>query len=315
MKNIFKVLGIISLTAVLSLGMIACDGLLGDLKDDGGKKDGEIDITVGNTSGKLTISDLGDFNGKYVIAMTGFSKDASVDDEGYHNPEDPIYGGGDGSKWSINSRDVLDEDYFLFAAADISKDGTITAGQIKSGSATLKLWKVTLGVNDDSLIFSDYTGSDQDAELGVIVCSQASVSIDFEIFAIATGIATVSFSNGTGSAAAEDMEEYGGNSSVGGDTSLNGVWCYVDNDGAVSDSDGIKFYGNQQVEMFGLGDDVTGAPVSWYLSGSYTIKGNQLIITFNLEGIFFTWTYTYSISGNTLTLIDEDGYTETYKRN
>ncbi|MCL2265167.1 MAG: hypothetical protein FWC22_03895 [Treponema sp.] len=55
MKNIKKIIGIITLTVIIGLSMTACDG----------------DNLTGNappTAGKLTINGLSDYNGKYVYA-------------------------------------------------------------------------------------------------------------------------------------------------------------------------------------------------------------------------------------------------------
>jgi hypothetical protein len=192
----------------------------------------------------------------------------------------------------------------------------------------------TLGDSDESFIFSDYTGSDQDAELAVIVCSSATTTFEsFEDATFASGIATVSFSGGTGTAAAEDMEEYGGDSSVDGDTSLNGTW--LDNNGNT-----WKFLGGK----FEVSDDFDGL----FLEGTYTTNGNNITMTVtkarifyesdSIEGsgsswdrwftkqeylneygdddvdeLFFTLTGKYSISGNKLTITSSSG-TETHTR-
>jgi len=94
MKNTVKFLGIIALAAVIGFSMAAC----GDDGSDGG--DG---IKIGSTSGRLTITGLGDYNGKFVRA----------DDDG-------------------------DDD--LIACENLSITN-VTNGTISNGSVTLKVWK------------------------------------------------------------------------------------------------------------------------------------------------------------------------------
>jgi hypothetical protein len=96
MKNVFKILGIIALVAVIGFSMASCGG--DDDKDNGGG-------TVQGTSGKLTITGLDSFNGKFAVAMQ-------------------------------------DDDGELIAAADLNASSqTMKGGKIANGSVTLKVWK------------------------------------------------------------------------------------------------------------------------------------------------------------------------------
>jgi hypothetical protein len=96
MKNVFKVLWIIALVAVIGFSMAACD--------DGGGSGGS---TVQETSGRLTITGLNSFNGKFAVAMQ-------------------------------------DNDGELMAAADLNASSqTMKGGKVENGSVTLKVWKVT----------------------------------------------------------------------------------------------------------------------------------------------------------------------------
>ena len=54
---------------------------------------------------------------------------------------------------------------------------------------------------------------------------------------------------------------------------------------------------------------------SWQGSGSYKVKGNKLIIFFTSDGSDGgTYTFTFNISGKTLTLTDSEGETEVFTR-
>jgi hypothetical protein len=103
MKNLYKVLGIIALIAVIGFSVVSCKDK--DEGDDG--DDSSTTLTVGSTSGQLTITGLGAYNGNYVAAM------GSTDD---------------------------DE---LIAAASVNSNWTGTGVRISGGQAVLKVWKAT----------------------------------------------------------------------------------------------------------------------------------------------------------------------------
>jgi len=67
MKNIVKLFGIIVLVALIGFSMAACGG---DDDDDGGGGTGK--------PGKLTITDLSDYNDKYAIAISGLNHTAAA---------------------------------------------------------------------------------------------------------------------------------------------------------------------------------------------------------------------------------------------
>lgn len=66
----------------------------------------------------------------------------------------------------------------------------------------------------------------------------------------------------------------------------------------------MEFKSNGKVSLSVLGMNI---------DGTYTVSGNNLSITYSVLGTESTTEYTFSISGDTLTL-NSDGVTETYKR-
>ena len=127
------------------LGIIVLVTIVGfslvSCKEDDGSKDSVI--TVGSTNGKITVTDsnLSSYSGKWILGMGG---DAST---------------------------------MLFAANNISSNGTITAASISGNSATLKVWELT---DEDTL--SSYSGNDT-VDFTFIVISKSSITIEeFEDF-------------------------------------------------------------------------------------------------------------------------------------
>jgi len=120
MKNTFK-LGIIVLVAIIGLSFTACDSD----DDDGAPK----------TGGKLTITGLEAYNGKYIFAQGN-----------------------------------LDATTVLYAAERLDITGRNNkAGRINNGSAELKVWAVTVSNDDDddarysrsnNMVIRSYTGND-----------------------------------------------------------------------------------------------------------------------------------------------------------
>ena len=99
----------------------------------------ETPITVGTTSGKLTITGLGSYNGKYVFANGG-------DEDGKH----------------------------LLAASAITNAHDFTGAQISGASVELKVWEFT-----ESYQLSNYSsGAVMAAFFDVLIANKATVSND-----------------------------------------------------------------------------------------------------------------------------------------
>ncbi|MCL2764422.1 MAG: hypothetical protein FWD40_03990 [Treponema sp.] len=131
MKNCIKIFGIIALIAIIGFSMTACG-------DGGGGGGGGLDLTVGNTDGRLTINNIiPEHNGKWIIAFGGY-----------------------------------DQDNGLFAAASLSSSGTVTGGLISGGSVTLNVW---LPINDTTL--GNFNGSGME-EFMLFVMNKTSISVD-----------------------------------------------------------------------------------------------------------------------------------------
>jgi len=154
MKNFFKFLGIVTLVATIGFSMAGCKS--GD--DDSG-------------GGGLTITGLGDYNGKYAFAA-GFIMET--------------------------------EEEFLAAASFNMKKQIITGGKISGGSVTLKVWKAEA---DDKV--SSYSGNDT-MYMNVFIHNKASYTDYNEDSRIATGMMTVTFKNGVGSGACVIYPSYSG---------------------------------------------------------------------------------------------------------
>jgi hypothetical protein len=174
MKNIFKILGILSLVMALSFSMAAC----GD-NDDG---DGDM-FTVAATSATLEVTGLSEFNSKWIYGIL-FVED-------------------------MMSNDSEDEGLMLVAAADIAKEGKITAAKIgNNGKATFKVWEL---ISENNL--GAYTGSDDFFGMMYILSKETITADDMpdedeegmpdfiEDMVYITG----SFNNGTGTAEVFDM--------------------------------------------------------------------------------------------------------------
>jgi hypothetical protein len=159
MKNTFKVLGIIALAALIGFSFIAC-----------GDDDDNDAITVGSTSGRLTINNIpAEYNGKWIIGMP------MTEDGG-----DAVGG--------------------LILAASINSQGTITGGQISGGSVTLNVWKI---INENSI--GNFNGSGTE-EIALLVIDKASLSDsefdadddDWGDWMLDMGFGEVTFTNGVG---------------------------------------------------------------------------------------------------------------------
>jgi hypothetical protein len=111
MKNWIKLFGIIALVAVMGFSMVAC------------KEEEEDKVEVEDTSGKVTITGLASFNGKYVMAA------------GEYIGQYPNY----------------------VAGTEIDTSGSINFGLVSNGQVVLRVWKAS----NELTKFSNYTGSDQ----------------------------------------------------------------------------------------------------------------------------------------------------------
>jgi len=133
---------------IFGLTFFGCDN--GSTTDNG---------DVPNTSGRLTISGLSDYNGKYAIA--------------YH----------------------MDGQPYLIGAASLSTSTSGKGGRISNGSVALKMWSADVTTQ----ALSSYTGNDQNVEIAIMIFTSESVSEGEGDSPIAQGKATVSFTNGVGS--------------------------------------------------------------------------------------------------------------------
>jgi len=150
MKSMFKFIGVIALVAVIGFSMAACGG--DDDNPSGGNQ-------LPATSGSVTFTGLGAYNGKYVIAD------------------------GDGN------------DVSLIAAEGANYQAqTITGGKISGGSVTLKVWQegennaISYSGNDQNVEFDVVIFDTQDID-----------PTDYSTMMSAKmGTATVNFTNGKG---------------------------------------------------------------------------------------------------------------------
>jgi len=175
MKNTIKIIGIVIFAIIIGFSFISCDNGSGGKSNTGGNTGGN---TITETT--LTITGLGDYNGKWVFA------------------------------WGETSSD------FLFAANSVVFDEEeetllITCGQISNGSVTLKVLK------EDDGSFIPFTRAGK-VEMAILVSSQDPITEE-EYYALegnpeeiswleAVGLGEVTFSAGKGTIAFEaiDME-------------------------------------------------------------------------------------------------------------
>ena len=83
-----------------------------------------------------------------------------------------------------------------------------------------------------------------------------------------------------------------------------GTWDEIDSDG------------NLEGETIVFANDGTGSVKSSGISGSlsWNVRGNKVFITVSLCGITETEEMSYKFSGDTLTLVDEDGEESIYRK-
>jgi len=152
MKSFIKIFGIVALVAAIGFSVVGCESE--EEEDD---------------DGELTITGLGDYNGKYAIAIGGNEKE-------------------DGLR--------------LWAAASIDMEKQIITGsKISGGSVTLKVWKRESG---DKL--SSYSGNDT-VLMSVAILNKALFDDESESEIVADGIVTVTFKNGVASGVFDYWDE------------------------------------------------------------------------------------------------------------
>ena len=133
MKKLSKTLGLIILTAAMALGYAACGNITGAET---------IIYSVAETDGRLTISGLNNYKGKYVFALAD------------------------------------NEDTNLLIAGNVDAYGLITLGKVKSdGSVTLKVWQET--ESDDYEKLENYKGNNS---FGFCIYILDGESINIETF-------------------------------------------------------------------------------------------------------------------------------------
>jgi ABC-type cobalt transport system substrate-binding protein len=155
MKSTIKALGILVLAVVIGFSFITC----GDGDDGGG----------GGNSGKLTITGLGDYNGKYACA------------------------------WGSDSTETEE----LIAAKSINfSRGEIVCERINGGSVVLNVWVL----NRSGTNGAKYNGSDN-IMFEVDIFDKEKPDFD-EDEPIAEGVLTVAFANGTANGVFVDMSSW-----------------------------------------------------------------------------------------------------------
>jgi hypothetical protein len=175
MKNSKILLAILAVALVF--GMTACDtgGGGGGSSSNNNNNNSGSGVTIQSTNGQLTISGLSSYNDKYVLAL---SSNITQD-----NPPSESKPG-------------------FYAAADMSgiytRNFRLTLGQIKDGTVTMKVWKVT-EYTQTSAKFLNYTGSDKNVSFDVEVCEKQD---HVQNQPIARGTMTVTFTGGKGSGTA-----------------------------------------------------------------------------------------------------------------
>jgi hypothetical protein len=166
MKSIVKLFGIIAFAAVIGFSMASCGG--DDDKGNDGKGDGNKGgNTVQETSGRLTITGLASYNGKFVVAM-----------------QDGIGG--------------------LIAAADMNAGSLMKGGKVANGSVTLKVWK-TAETTTGTATASNYAGSDANVSFSVLIINNETIDQSSASSPAGVGTVKVSFTNGVGSGSYTSM--------------------------------------------------------------------------------------------------------------
>ena len=122
MKNLIKLFGLIALAAVIGFSMTACPSPTNSNSNSNSGSSGNTPLTVDATTGQLTVTGLGTYNGKWIIAQ-GINEAYTL---------------------SINAADSI-----------TTPTITITGAEISGGSATLKVWKATSETH-----LSNYNGND-----------------------------------------------------------------------------------------------------------------------------------------------------------
>ena len=148
-------IAVISLAMMIGLSLFSCGDGAGGGTGGGGS-------TLPATSGSVTFSGLGSYEGKYIIAMTGETSVFLCAYDGGNIKEQIAYG-----------------------------------AKVSGGNVTLKVWQV---VSEDNL--KDYKGNDKTVKFYVMANSSSSFSPDnYRDPKSMIGLATVNFTSGAGSGA------------------------------------------------------------------------------------------------------------------
>jgi hypothetical protein len=178
-KKVF--LGIIAFVAIIGFSMTACD--IGSGNDNGNGNDtGPTPTPGGNvssTSGELTITALGDYNGKWVFAWQFFSSYARSHCPCGGNAADCSCDEGEcGCEGCANyAPEPPDPTSFLLAGENfninISQESmTYYGAQISGGQAKLKVWSVDV----ETGTLGSYNGNDKKVFMGVMILNKPSIT-------------------------------------------------------------------------------------------------------------------------------------------
>ena len=168
MKKMRKNVGIIVMMMMLVLFTVGCDGVgPGGTGGPGGPGNQGVNNEAPPTSGKLTITGLGTYNGSYIIVRGG---------------EVMLFAGG---------------------GIDTSEDFTYIGTQISNGTAVLDVWKI-VNVNSAGFELESYDGNDQNAVFNVLILSGSTYPPRSNEAANAL-LNSVNFSNGIATAAISNI--------------------------------------------------------------------------------------------------------------
>lgn len=151
---------------------------------------------------------------------------------------------------------------------------------------------------------------------GVYLTDEASIIIQFTVgnkkvtqkFDFAVSKNTLSFTDDTGNT---DLYIREGTGFVSvGEGELLGKWT----DGAGMSGYEFKEGGVVEVTYVNFTVPVVNIPINGTFTGSYTVSGDSITISYSIYGSSIVDTFEYSITSNTLSLISTDGNVSTYIR-
>lgn len=191
------------------------------------------------------------------------------------------------------------------AGSWINSDGSVKYTFNKDGTAKITLKKVVVSalgsepvsgtysgiyMTEDSNITLQYTVDSEKVTEGYSYSiSKNSLSLDCD------GDITLFVREGTRLAPAEE-------------TDLLGIW----RDGANMSGYEFKEGGIVDVTYVNFTVPVINMPINGTYTGSYTISDNTITLNYSIYGNSITDTFTFSISDNVLTFVDDEGDTSTY---